>query len=312
MSKPIKISETALSTLLAEIAEKIRALKVSDGTLNFTKSLPSTNNKTRLLFTHGAYEKMMFLVNEFTTEVAWYGVTERVDGGFLVTDILVYPQKVDGANVETDEAELDRWFRDNDEDDRMCSLYMQGHSHVNMAVSPSAKDLAHQKDILDMKTRGFYCFIITNKREERFVRIYDLDENVMYETADVDVEILPEDADIEQPEITGVSEEEKTAMLSLLHDIRSKRRNEAFLAEAKRVVNNKVTQYTYGGGYYGGYYGGYGGNKYGAANTAAAQTHAANVQKPDDRWHPKYPAARCDWYDDPSEEEYYNYWRDSK
>jgi hypothetical protein len=75
------------------------------------------------------------------------------------------------------------------DDDTFSSLRMQGHSHVNMSVSPSPQDLTDQATTLDQMGSGckFYIFMVWNKRLERDARIYDLEENLLYESGDVDI-----------------------------------------------------------------------------------------------------------------------------
>jgi len=73
----------------------------------------------------------------------------------------------------------------------MNSLYMQGHSHVNMVTSPSGTDLEHQRNILrDINSSQFYIFLIWNKRDEKSIWIYDFAKNILFETPDVTVKLL--------------------------------------------------------------------------------------------------------------------------
>ena len=88
----------------------------------------------------------------------------------------------------------------------------------------------------------FYIFMIWNKRGEKTIKIYDLAKNILFDGTDVTVEV--------QDDGTGMS---------------------AFLAEAKKMVQDKkpavqTTTNGYRGGY-GGYYGGYSGNYGNTSNT---------------------------------------------
>lgn len=138
-----------------------------------------------------AWEKMQLLVKEFDKEVAWHGIAERCEekDTYLISDILVYPQEVTGSTVTTDQSKYENWLMSHD-DEVFNNIRMQGHSHVNMAVSPSSVDLSLYERILDqLSSDMFYIFMIWNKRGEKTVKIYDLRENILFETADVTVTI---------------------------------------------------------------------------------------------------------------------------
>ena len=245
MAKIIQLTENEFVALRAEFEQALKLIKVSDGKVNFTKQFSSFDRKALLYFTAEAHEKMQALVQGFDKEVAWHGVAERFDDdgkdGYLITDILVYPQTVTGASVDMDVDEYDKWIRDNAEDERMYRLRMQGHSHVNMGVTPSTTDLKHQSDILRMIPKtGFYIFIIINKRNDWNVKIYDLKKNVLFEEKDVSVHILPEEETGEPVVISGVSEKEERALREALRKMRSEERTKDFVAEAKKMVRDRA------------------------------------------------------------------------
>lgn len=103
----------------------------------------------------------------------------------LWRDILVYPQQVSGATVNTDQEEYTNWLYGL-EDAVFNALKMQGHSHVDMGVSPSSVDLTHQSEILSqLEGDMFYIFMIWNKRLEHTIKIYDLGSNTLYEDEDI-------------------------------------------------------------------------------------------------------------------------------
>ena len=68
---------------------------------------------------------------------------------------------------------------------------MQGHSHVNMGVSPSGVDDKHRQQILDQLEKDmFYIFMIWNKSLTVHTLVYDMARNVLYEDKDVDVRLF--------------------------------------------------------------------------------------------------------------------------
>ena len=232
MSKIIKLTDENLDEIRRDFETALHGLKLSDGKINFTKSFGNIDRKAKLYFTEVAYLKMLTLVREFDKEVAWHGIAHRKDDeadAYVISDILVYPQEVTGSTVNTDQEEYQMWLM-NQEDDVFNNIRMQGHSHVNMGTSPSTVDTSLYERILEqLDDDMFYIFLIWNKRNEKTIKIYDLAENVLFETADVTVSVL--DGDI---------------------------RLEAFVGDAKEMVKEKKYTYpTYGGNKPYGYNGNY-------------------------------------------------------
>lgn len=192
MAKVIKLSEEMKVDIIKDFAAYMEGIKLMSGTVNFSRAVVSINQKAKIIFKTGAWIKMETLIKNFDKEVAWHGVASRVEGAenvFIISDILVYPQEVTAATVVTDQQEYENWLI-NLPDDQFNNLRMQGHSHVNMPVSPSATDLNHQEEILgQLDDDMFYIFMIWNKRFNSNCRIYDMKHNVMYEDKDIEVQI---------------------------------------------------------------------------------------------------------------------------
>ena len=71
---------------------------------------------------------------------------------------------------------------------------MQGHSHVNMGVSPSGVDNSHRAEILkQLEADMFYIFMIWNKSLNIHTLVYDLQRNVLFEDDDIEVKILDDE-----------------------------------------------------------------------------------------------------------------------
>ena len=210
MSKVIKLTpeiieqcrtefKQSLEKAAQEFEEHLAQNKIAGGKINFSfgnyvKSFEQKDRKAELYFTEAAWLKMSALVSEFSTEVAWHGVAFRDEDdakdAYYITDVIVYPQKVSGGNVETDQEEYQTWLYSLS-DDQFNNLRMQGHSHVNMGVTPSGVDLTQQGKILEqMHGDMFYIFLIWNKSNQKTIKIYDLKKNVLFETEDVEVKVL--------------------------------------------------------------------------------------------------------------------------
>lgn len=235
MSKIIKMTSQNLDEIRKDFEEALKGLKLSDGRINFTKTFGTIQRKATLYFTELAYLKMLTLVREFDKEVAWHGIAKRCgdeEDAYIISDILVYPQEVTGATVNTDQEKYQMWLMNND-DEVFNNIRMQGHSHVNMGTTPSSVDTNLYDQILaQLEDDMFYIFLIWNKRNEKTIKIYDLAKNVLFETADVTVKVREDDIGMER-----------------------------FLKDAKEMVQDKKytpTTPSYGKPYgYGGYYGTY-------------------------------------------------------
>ena len=264
MSKLIKVTPECLNEIRKDFEEALSSGKFSDGKVTFTKTIGAINRKATIYFTEMAWLKMQTLIREFDKEVAWHGVAKRGDDPekdeYIISDILVYPQKVSGANVETDQEAYQMWLYQHD-DDVFNNIRFQGHSHVNMATSPSGVDTALYDGILAQLTdKMFYIFMIWNKRGDKTIKLYDMAKNVLFETADCTVEILDDNTGIEK-----------------------------WLKEAKEMVKDRVTTpSSYAGSSYKGYYGSgyhsggssyYGGSSYGSKPETKKEDKSSGKRK---------------------------------
>lgn len=193
MSKPIKMTEEYTKQLLREFSEALKGARLTDGKISFSKSVSIPNRKAKLYFTETAWVKMKLLVYKWDKEIAWHGIAKRNGKDkYTISDILIYPQEVTGATVTTNQREYETWLM-NFDDDIFNNIRMQGHSHVNMGVTPSGVDRTLYDRILDqLGDDMFYIFLIWNKSDERTVEIYDFAENIVFETQDVEIEVVDE------------------------------------------------------------------------------------------------------------------------
>ena len=88
---------------------------------------------------------------------------------FEIYDIIVPPHVVTGSTVTADYTKYSEWLNAL-EDDVFNSLHFHGHSHVNMACSPSGTDMKYRQDVVTQlpvpkneTDDSFYIFCIFNK-----------------------------------------------------------------------------------------------------------------------------------------------------
>lgn len=257
MAKIIKLTPEYIEEIRREFEESLRGIKLSDGKISYNKSFGTIQRKATVYFTSIAWKKMQALIKECDKEVAWHGVAYRSDDPekdeYLISDIMVYPQEVTGATVTTDQAKYQTWLMSHD-DEVFNNIRMQGHSHVNMGTTPSGVDTSLYERILDqLDDSMFYIFLIYNKRNEKTYKIYDLEKNVLFETADVDVKILEDPSEKTEIHVEGLSDDENQALTAYLAEYRDAKELKGFLADAKEKVTTKTWQspYTPGNGYSG-------------------------------------------------------------
>lgn len=189
MSKAINIDPKEIETIREEFLKLLASGIFKNNTINYSKKLTqNANKKASLEVSVIAKKKMQALVDKFSKEVAWHGIAKKEkDGDYIIEDIIVYPQKVTGATVTTDQEKYQMWLYEQP-DEVFQNLRMQGHSHVNMGVTPSSVDETYYAGIVDqLKDDDFYIFLIMNKKGDIFVNIYDKESNTVYEDKDVTV-----------------------------------------------------------------------------------------------------------------------------
>ena len=173
--------------------EKTRTASSPNVSINIPLTI-SNHEKARLVITQVAYEKMCALVNACDKEIAWHGtVTKKVQNKgkknetatYTIHDVFMFPQKVTSTTVQGVEQDYALWTAGLT-DDVLNSMRLHGHSHVNMGVTPSGVDTAYQDDMLET-LEDFYVFMILNKRKEYWVRIVDIEDNITYDTADINM-----------------------------------------------------------------------------------------------------------------------------
>lgn len=144
--------------------------------------------------TSDAYVKMRHLVDKTSTEIGWFGTVTKapnLEETYVIDDILVYPQTVTGATCEQDEDRMFE-FEVSLTTDQVNRKRFQGHSHVNMGVTPSGVDENFYTDLLT-QVNDYFIILVTNKRNDYHVRFYDKSNNLMYK--DVPIHLLLNNGD---------------------------------------------------------------------------------------------------------------------
>lgn len=149
---------------------------------------PMSASKPTLIIKPLCYTKMRQLVLQSGDEIAWHGFVKRDGMVFTLYDIIMYPQYNSAATTKSDEEEYSKWILRQYDFDNFCDMKMHGHSHVNMACSPSMTDMQFRENILkNLKKDSFYIFMIMNKQGSYTVEIYDYVTGMIYDTTDITI-----------------------------------------------------------------------------------------------------------------------------
>lgn len=169
--------------------------KMNESKINLSFDCNMTNKeKITIMYTPQAYLRMKALVDNYDTEVGWYGLVEKISNTlYRVYDVKVCRQYVNGGKVDTEDEDTLEFF-DSLTDDEAEHMHFQAHSHVQMSTDPSGVDLQNQADVVrNMGKGGFYIFQIWNKKDDINTYLYDLDANMLYNRKDIEIDI--EDSD---------------------------------------------------------------------------------------------------------------------
>lgn len=187
--KQIKPTKKDIDKALKAFKEYVCKSKSNQGNINFSYNFnqAKSNRKPEVIFTEEAYAKITTLVDNYAKEIAWHGLITKDNDVYTVTDILVYPQICTSTTVEADEVAYVRWVMEQS-DEVFNAVRLQGHSHVNMGVTPSATDLNYYNNVLQsLNEDDFYIFMIINKKKEINIWIYDFKDNIIFEKQDIKI-----------------------------------------------------------------------------------------------------------------------------
>lgn len=190
MAKPIKLTDEQINKIVEDFKSNLIKNKFNS-TIDYKYKIKETKQKAIIILSEIAYIKMKALVDDFDTEVQWEGFVTRIDEKtFFIRDIVVPPHEVTGATVTSDEEEYRIYIEDLDRVGLLNSKRFHGHSHVNMGVSPSSIDMEYRRNVVSNSSplfdNYFQIFIILNKRGDVSGQIYDLENNILYETDDIE------------------------------------------------------------------------------------------------------------------------------
>lgn len=204
--KRLTFTEADKSAIIEEFTRSLQNFRSNQEKFVYEKKFSEiakideeTIRKPVIYFSLEAWVKMISLVKTCDKEIAWQATVEKrkfknkedsKDFFYYIKQVFVYPQKVTGTFVDTDEIKYAEWSLTLD-DETYNSLRFQGHSHVNMSVGPSGTDLNTYQNFLDQLDKDdFYIFMILNKKNEFNIMVYDFAQDILFENKDCYTDVL--------------------------------------------------------------------------------------------------------------------------
>lgn len=156
----------------------------------------SLNIIPELIIDRETFDKINYFVDQCQqNECQWFntltplGLTAEKVASYLISDIFIPHQQVNGANVDTTDSEMMQMWKELQTlrnldlkglGDLMANPLVWGHSHVNMPTDPSNVDDVKWKSMIETANRlaakNIFkptAMLIFNKKGEVFNRLYD-------------------------------------------------------------------------------------------------------------------------------------------
>lgn len=194
MSRRMYLTGAEIKSMLETIEQKLKSACCPPSQITIDTTPEQTGEIAWLTFSPSAYAKMLALVMDYETEVQWHGIIRRTDAPceFYVEDILIFPHTTSSATVISDQEQYEEWL-DKLDDDTFNHLRFHGHSHVNMSVFPSETDKDYRKNLVSkisaQDDNPYYIFLIINKKHQITAQIFDIQNNIIYDSNDIIVDV---------------------------------------------------------------------------------------------------------------------------
>ena len=193
----IRLTTKEIKALIKDITETLETTTCFESPDFYKKSKPEKQKRPCVSIPYTVWAKIQTIVAKCDKEVAWHCTVERSSRlGFTLTDVLIPPQIVTSTSVDVDATKYADWIASLS-DEQLNTMRCHCHSHVNMGVFSSSTDNDYQREQTEANVTDYYIFLIFNKKHDVFCRIVDVEHNVFYDNADIDVLV----ADCNQTEL---------------------------------------------------------------------------------------------------------------
>lgn len=165
-----------------------------------TKIFVSPKIKPKVFIRPTAYQDMRMIVSKQDTEVAWYATVSTLGNyKYLIEEVFVPSQTAHSTTCEVTVSGMSEFveylLERPDGADQVNKIRMHGHSHVNMACSPSGED-SRWIELFRKDVEDFFISAILNKKGESRWDIFLFKEGIDFH--DVPVYLYTENDYVER------------------------------------------------------------------------------------------------------------------
>ena len=145
--------------------------------------------KPVILYSPIAWIKIQEFTDKYNHEVALHGLVKKLKGPgqYYIYDVMAYPQRTTAATVKATD-DYDMWLHKHS-DSVFNDIRMQYHSHVNMPTGASGVDTSYYESMIS-DIQDYYIFIIGNKSSSMNHMVYDKEQNILFEKADIVYDVV--------------------------------------------------------------------------------------------------------------------------
>lgn len=185
MKKTWACAQKQQTKIKEELLKQLDNITLTNTTLKLSVDLEDLIKETTeevidptIYITADAYIKMTALIQKYDTEVAAHFLVRNIDRQYIIHDVLIFPQTVTGVTVDGIDIDYQTWLH-NVPEEQFKELRGHVHSHVEMGVTPSGVD-EHYYTGLMSQVSDYYLTMVTNKKQDYHIRLYDVTNNILY------------------------------------------------------------------------------------------------------------------------------------
>lgn len=198
----------------------------------------------KVVIEEACWRKMNALVRNCDKEIGWLGLSKKNDNVITIYDIEVCDQECGATNTDLKESAINKIAEKylSTEPDKLNDFRVWGHSHVNMATSPSKQD--DETFMEYYNSCEYFVRLILNKKGEYNCSVADEETNLVYHGLDVYIAYTTErsvlNRDVEEIKEKLKETEEKLNE----YDKKENTKYDVYAKEMiQRYVKNNITTY---------------------------------------------------------------------
>lgn len=199
-----------------------------------------------------ALAKMELFVDGCSDEIGWLGTATKSQNTITIDDVFLFNQEVHSTTTEITPEGLSEFaeyvLQQPNGMEIWNNLKVWGHSHVNMAVSPSGQDDKQMETFAD-GGHDWFIRIIANKKGDIRVDLYDYNAGIIYNTMSWETGLSQEEIDIQIQidELQNMLDDLDDALLKSLrtnitNDIKEKVKKKSYYQTTLRNNNWRAPQ----------------------------------------------------------------------